>query len=80
MNWKVKKKQYNRFKRSIKRSFSCRLYFTLMSNKLMSDGFIPKRRNIRRAVEYTWRHGNIHRSSIKLLVENNKNPLENLMR
>lgn len=71
MNWKVKKKQYNRFKRSFSRHHEW-LYFTLMSNKLMSNGFIPKRRSVRRAVEYAWRHGNIHRSSIRLLLENHK--------
>lgn len=81
MNWKIKKKRYNRFKRSFSRHHEWE-YFRLMSNKLMLNGFSPKRQNIRRAVEYTWRHGNIHRSSIRLLVENNKNPIpiENLMR
>lgn len=71
LNWKVRKKRYNRFKRFLlrHREFEYRM---LMTNKLMSNGIIPKRRNVCRAVEYVWQHGNIYESTIRLLSENHK--------
>ena len=71
MDWKVKKKRYNRFKRFFSRHREWE-YRNLMTNKLMLNGINPKRRNIRRAVEYAWRHGTIHSSSIRLILENHK--------
>ena len=58
MNQKVKKKRYNRFKRCFLRHREW-VYEMLMTNKLISNGIIPKRRNVRRAVDYAWRHGTI---------------------
>lgn len=61
MKKRVKRKHYNRFKRSFLRYHEWE-YTRMMSNKLLSNGFIPKRRNLRRVVEYAWRHGTIYGS------------------
>jgi zona occludens toxin (predicted ATPase) len=58
LNWRVKKKRYNHFKRCFLRHREWQ-YEMVMTNILMSNDIIPKRRNIRRAVEYAWRHRTI---------------------
>ena len=61
MKKRIKRKHYNRFKRSFLRHREWE-YARMMSNKLLSNGFIPKRRNLHRAVEYAWQHGTIYGS------------------
>lgn len=76
VNWKVRKKRYNRFKRFLLRH-RVFVYKILLTNKLTSNGISPKRRNIHRAVEYAWRHGTINGSLIRLLSENHKSKEDN---
>ena len=61
MKKRIKRKHYNRFKRSFLRHREWE-YARMMSNKLLSNGFIPKCRNLHRVVEYAWQHGIIYGS------------------